>query len=154
MSCLDNTGEGVILASRKVMLPLQVVVKTDRVEPFAYRLTVLRVVDGDTLDVNIDLGFQMTLAGQRIRLLRVNTPEIKGPTREAGMRAKAFTADWLKSHSNLLMRSRKIEPGHAVEDSFGRYLVEVFGDNEKGEQTCLNDALLSSGNAVPFREND
>ncbi len=125
-----------------------------QMEPFVYRVTVLRVVDGDTLDVNIDLGFSMTLVGPRLRLLRVNTPETKGKTREAGMRAKAFTADWLKSHSNLLIRSRKVEPGHAVKDSFVRILVEVFGNNEYGEQVCLNSALLDSGHAVPFREGD
>lgn len=136
------------------MMPLQVVVKPDRVEPFVFPFEVVKIIDGDTIRINMDLGFSIGVREQTLRLLRVNTPEIKGPTREAGMWAKAFTADWLKSHSNLLMRSRKIEPGHAVEDSFGRYLVEVFGDNEKGEQTCLNDALLSSGNAVPFREND
>ena len=125
-----------------------------QVEPFVYRVTVGKVVDGDTLDVDIDLGFSMQLTGQRLRLLRVNTPEIKGPTREAGMRAKAFTRAWFDSHTNIMIRSRKREPGHAEKDAFGRYLVEVYGDNEKGEQSCLNDALLFTGNAVPFREND
>ena len=125
-----------------------------QMEPFVYRVTVVKVVDGDTLDVDIDLGFSMTLVGQRLRLLGVNTPEIKGPTREAGMRAKAFTRAWFDSHTNIMIRSRKREPGHAEKDAFGRYLVEVYGDNEKGEQSCLNDALLFTGNAVPFREGD
>ena len=135
-------------------MPLQVVVKTERVEPFVFPFEVVKVIDGDTIRVNLDLGFRVGMTEQTLRLLRVNTPEIKGSTREAGMRAKAFTREWLGSHSNLLMRSRKIEPGHAIEDSFGRYLVEVFGDDEKGEQTCLNDALLFTGNAVLFREGD
>ena len=125
-----------------------------QMEPFVYRVAVLRVVDGDTLDVDIDLGFSMKLAGQRIRLLRVNTPERKGKTKTAGDAAWRFAKEWLGSHANLLIRSRKIEPGHGEKDSFGRYLVEVFGDNEHGEQECLNDALLSSGNAVKFREDD
>jgi micrococcal nuclease len=125
-----------------------------QVEPFAYRVTVTKVVDGDTLDVDIDLGFSMTLVGQRLRLLRVNTPETKGNTREAGMKAKAFTREWLGSHTDIMIRSRKREPGHGEKDSFGRYLVEVYGDNESGKQECLNDDLLDSGNAVPFREDD
>ena len=70
------------------------------------------------------------------------------------MRAKVFTREWLGSHSNIVIRSRKREPGHGEKDSFGRYLVEVYGDNDKGKQECLNDALLASGNAVPFREGD
>ena len=136
------------------MMPLQVVVKTDRVEPFVYRVTVLRVVDGDTLDVDIDLGFSMTLVDQRLRLLRVNTPERKGPTRAAGDKAKAFTERWLQSHANIVIRSRKRDKQHSERDSFGRYLVEVFGDDEGGRQECLNDALLQSGNAVLFRESE
>ena len=119
-------------------------------EPFAYRVTLLRVVDGDTLDVDIDLGFSMKLAGQRLRLLRVNTPERKGKTKTAGDAAWRFAKEWLGSHGNIMIRSRKAEPGHAVEDSFGRILAEVFGDNEHGEQACLNSALLDSGHAVPF----
>ena len=123
-----------------------------QVEPFVYRVTLLRVVDGDTFDIDIDLGFSMQLTGQRLRLLGVNTPETKGKTRDAGMQAKAFTRAWLGSHTNIMIRSRKREPGHAEKDAFGRWLVEVFGDNDQGEQECLNAALLDSGNAVPFGE--
>ena len=125
-----------------------------QMEPFVYRVTVAKVVDGDTLDVDIDLGFSMTLMGQRLRLLWVNTPERKGKTKAAGDAAWRFATKWLGSHTNIMIRSRKREPGHAVEDSFGRFLVEVFGDNDQGEQECLNAALLESGNAVPFREGD
>jgi micrococcal nuclease len=125
-----------------------------QVEPFAYRVTVLRVVDGDTLDVDIDLGFSMSLMGQRLRLLRVNTPERKGKTKTAGDAAWRYAKEWLRSHTDIMIRSRKREPGHGEKDSFGRYLVEVFGDNESGKQECLNDDLLDSGNAVPFREDD
>ena len=139
---------------RKVMTPAQVVVKPERFKPFVYRVTVVKVVDGDTLDVDIDLGFSMQFTGQRLRLLFVNTPERKGKTKTAGDAAWRFAKEWLGSHGNIMIRSRKREPGHAVEDSFGRYLVEVFGDNDQGEQECLNAALLDSGNAVPFREGD
>ena len=125
-----------------------------QMEPFVYRVTVVKVVDGDTLDVDIDLGFSMQLMGQRLRLLWVNTPERKGKTKTAGDAAWRFAKEWLGSHAKLLIRSRKIDPGHAEKDSFGRYLVEVYGDNDKGKQECLNDALLSTGNAVPFREGD
>ena len=125
-----------------------------QMEPFVYGVTVLRVIDGDTLDVDIDLGFSMILRGQRLRLLHVNTPERKGSTKKAGDAAWRFVKEWLGSHSNIMIRSRKREPGHAVEDSFGRYLVEVYGDNDQFEQECLNAALLDSGNAVPFREGD
>ena len=127
---------------------------TPRIEPFAYRFSVDRVIDGDTIDGDIDLGFSVKLDDQRLRLLRVNTPERKGSTRAAGDRAKAFTERWLRDHANIVIRSRKRDPKHAEKDSFGRYLVEVFGDDEGGRQECLNDALLESGNAVLFRESE
>ena len=125
-----------------------------RVEPFAYRLAVDRVIDGDTIEGDIDLGFSVHLDDQRLRLLRVNTPERKGATRAAGDKAKAFTERWLKDHANIVVRSRKRDPRHAEKDAFGRYLVEIYGDDGGGRQQCLNDALLESGNAVLFRESE
>ena len=125
-----------------------------RVEPFAYRFSVDRVIDGDTIEGDIDLGFSVKLDDQRLRLLRVNTPERKGATRAAGDMAKAFTERWLRDHANIVVRSRKRDPKHADKDAFGRYLVEVYGDDEAGRQECLNDALLESGNAVLFRESE
>jgi len=127
---------------------------TPRVEPFAYRFAVDRVIDGDTIEGDIDLGFSVKLDDQRLRLLRVNTPERKGSTRAAGDRAKAFTERWLANHANIVIRSRKRDPRHADKDAFGRYLVEVYGDDEGGRQLCLNDALVDSGNAVLFRESE
>jgi micrococcal nuclease len=125
-----------------------------RVEPFAYRFSVDRVIDGDTIEGDIDLGFSVKLDDQRLRLLRVNTPERKGATRAAGDKAKAFAERWLRDHANIVIRSRKRDAKHAEKDAFGRYLVEVYGDDEGGRQQCLNDALLESGNAVLFRESE
>jgi micrococcal nuclease len=137
-----------------VAFAVGVAVTCPRVQPFAYRFSVDRVIDGDTIEGDIDLGFSVHLDDQRLRLLRVNTPERKGPTRAAGDRAKAFTERWLATHSDIVIRSRKRDKQHAERDSFGRYLVEVFGDDEGGRQECLNDALLQSGNAVLFRESE
>lgn len=136
------------------LVAMMAMASAPRVEPFAYRFSVDRVIDGDTLEGDIDLGFSVHLDDQRLRLLRVNTPERKGNTRAAGDRAKAFTERWLATHSDIVIRSRKRDKQHSERDSFGRYLVEVFGDDEGGRQECLNDALLQSGNAVLFREGE
>ena len=124
----------------------------DKIEPFSYRVTVTKVVDGDTLDVDIDLGFRMRLEKQRLRLLGVNTPELKGKTRAAGLRAKDFTEQWLSTHKDLVIRTRKQKPKQEEQDSFGRYLAQIWGTAQDGRQLCLNDALLCSRNAVPFME--
>ena len=44
-------------------------------KPFVYKCTLDRVVDGDTIDVNIDLGFKIVLAKQRVQLVGIDTPE-------------------------------------------------------------------------------
>ena len=136
------------------LVAMMAMASAPRVEPFAYRFSVDRVIDGDTIEGDIDLGFSVHLDDQRLRLLRVNTPERKGATKAAGDRAKAFTERWLATHVNIVIRSRKRDPKHAEKDSFGRYLVEIYGDDEGGRQSCLNDALLQSGNAVLFRESE
>lgn len=100
----------------------------------------VRVIDGDTVELDIDLGFSITIR-ERVRVLGINTPEMKGATRERGQAARDFTIDWFHDHGvNVVCRTSKDK-----EDSFGRFLAEI---------TCGADSLgadlLASGNAVPF----
>ena len=117
---------------------------------YRYHATVIRdddgtikVVDGDTLDLLVDCGFD-THQAIRCRLLGVNTPETKGATRAAGDSATEFTRQWLESHAPLLIQSRRVKTA----DAFHRYLVTIWGE----DGACLNDDLLATHNAVPFRE--
>lgn len=100
-------------------------------------LAVERVVDGDTVDVLVDVGFRLT-AVQRFRVLGVDTPERGQP----GYREAAeFTVGWLVAHlPRLRVRSRK-------SDSFGRWLGD-FHDSGSGED--LAGALIASGHAEPY----
>ena len=52
------------------------------------------VVDGDTFDAELDVWLGL-VAVERVRVLGINAPELKGATKEAGLAAKQFTADWL-----------------------------------------------------------
>jgi micrococcal nuclease len=94
---------------------------------YCYRVTLLRVVDGDTIDVDIDLGFKMTMARQRLRLLGrtgeggirgVNTPEMRGEERERGRAAKERVEQLLHTATDLRIESFN-------RDSFGRVLCCV-----------------------------
>lgn len=100
-------------------------------------LAVDRVVDGDTVDVLVDVGFRLT-AVQRFRVLGVDTPERGQPGfREAG----EFTLAWLVTHGPALrVRSQKA-------DSFGRWLGDFY-DAGSGED--LTGALIASGHAQPY----
>lgn len=121
-----------------------------------YRAAWLHVVDGDTIDVRVDVGFDHNGLGMRLRLLGVDTPERKGDTRLAGDLAMAFTNAWLQYHADpkgrVFLRTARSPHDVDKDDSFGRYLATVYNlvDGETCGDHCLNAALLDSGNAVPY----
>ena len=89
-----------------------------------YKAIVERVVDGDTLLVRIDLGFEVWV-NQRTRFRGINTAEIvrngipSGPAAERGEKAKAFVEEKLKDIAFIVLKTYKT-------DIFGRYVVDVF----------------------------
>ena len=111
---------------------------------YEYNCKVVRVIDGDTVDVDIDLGFAVWLKKQRIRLFGVDTPESR--TRDAlekkfGIMAKNFVKGRLPVGSNQVLRTR-------LDDSrgkFGRILGEFVM-----EDTTLNQLLIVTNNGVPY----
>lgn len=107
--------------------------------PYEYRvLEVIRVVDGDTVDLRLDLGFHLTTA-LRFRLLDIDTPE-RG---QAGWaEATAYTREWLTDHRNLWAVTEKA-------DSFGRWLA-LIESRTPDRLHSLNDDLISAGHAVPY----
>lgn len=112
-------------------------------DTWAYRARLERVIDGDTLDVTIDQGLH-THRTERVRLLGVNTPEVKGPTRPAGLAAAGYVTSWLgqvpaDDEWPLIVQTAK-------GDAFGRWLARVW----RPDGRCLNDDLLAAGHAVPF----
>lgn len=80
----------------------------------------VRVIDGDTFVASIDVWPGLTATGH-IRVLDVDTPEMKGETRPAAEAARAFTQKWLDTSDFVLT----IGCGRPPQDSFGRYLAVV-----------------------------
>jgi len=111
---------------------------------FTYHAKVDRVVDGDTIDLVIDLGFKITTF-QRIRLRDINTPEtynVKKGSEEylKGMAAKTFVTERLLKNNNQLIVETDKDVG-----KFGRYIGVIrLADNE----ITLNDELVQKGYAV------
>ena len=111
---------------------------------YEYNCKVVRVIDGDTVDVDIDLGFDVWLTKQRIRLFGVDTPESR--TRDMvekkfGILAKNFVKGRLPVASMQVLRTR-------LDDSrgkFGRILGEFVM-----EDTTLNQLLIITNNGVPY----
>lgn len=111
---------------------------------YEYRATVRRVVDGDTLDLAIDLGFECTLV-TRVRLLGLNTPEVVGASKPQGLASKLFVQQWCDGRGGeVLVRSYKAK----LREKYGRWLVEVWSPD--GQGSSLNQELLARGLAVPM----
>lgn len=123
-------------------------------QQYVYRADVRSVVDGDTLDVVIDCGFRGTRT-ERLRLLDVNTPERKKPTRAAGDASYQYVLNWLSEGSR---QTRGNDPADWPEfpfliqteksDAFGRFLAIVW----RADGACLNADLLRDGMAVPYED--
>jgi len=107
-------------------------------QEFIFNALVTNVVDGDTIDCSIDMGLHC-YRKERLRILRINAPEMKGATREAGLAAKAFVIGWLKDQTIRIQTYKS--------DAFGRYLAEIWRISD-GKN--LSDDMLEAGMAVPF----
>jgi micrococcal nuclease len=114
-----------------------------------YRAQVLRVIDGDTLVITLDLGFNLS-ASAHLRLLGVNAPELHGATAGAGLQAKRFAETWVMNAGSTEQGWPFVLETHKLDelDSFGRYLATCWRVNDG---SCLNEELLASGNAVVFK---
>lgn len=114
---------------------------------YTYAAKVLRVVDGDTMDVRIDVGFGIGLY-DRLRLKWLNAPEVTIP---AGRLAASFLTDHFARCPDVVLRTTK-------EEMFGRWLADVFAlpncrDPYKiaAEGEYVNQLLLDKGMAELYR---
>jgi micrococcal nuclease len=101
-------------------------------DTYTRRCELIKVIDGDTIKVRLDLGFDCWRV-ITLRLLRVQAPESKT---EQGPMFTLLTTNWLKSQATLHIKTVKEK-----KDRYARYLAEVYG--ESGEN--LNDYLLQNG---------
>ena len=104
-----------------------------------YKAKVRRVVDGDTLDLDIDLGFHITLR-ERVRLMGIDTPETRtrDPVEKAnGLKSKEFVIGFV-ADGDVIIRVHGF-------GKFGRPLVDLYKND-----ICLNERLVHLGLAVPY----
>lgn len=111
---------------------------------YEYRATVDRWVDGDTVDLVVDLGFTVHMR-TRFRLLGVDTPETNRiSSREAGLAATAFAESLAPEGSTVIVESKKT-------GKYGRWLGLIFPLDEEGNRgESVNASLLSAGHARPY----
>lgn len=101
---------------------------------YTYQASVVRVVDADTVDMDVDLGFFMT-ARIRFRLARINAWETRGEEREKGLSAKSFV-------ESILWPGRIVPIQTGKTGKYGRWIAEItIGDLN------LSDKLVELGHA-------
>ena len=113
---------------------------------YEYKTKVVRVVDGDTVDVDIDLGFGVWLRKERVRLLGVDTPESRTRDKEEkkyGLAAKAFLTE--KLGDSPILKTTKDGKG-----KFGRILGIFLVDDGEGRTRSVNEWLISEHHAVEY----
>ena len=110
-------------------------------ELFHYTARVQSVYDGDTCRVDIDLGLGIWIRNEKLRLVRINAPEMTGPEKIAGTASR----DWLRGlidGQEIIIETVKDRRG-----KYGRYLAEIW--IQQGECWInVNDALVTAGHAV------
>ena len=116
---------------------------------FWYGATVLNVIDGDTIDLMIDLGFSIHHK-IRVRLYGVNTPESRTKDlaeKEMGLKAKSFTKDWLTNHQWVFVNTIPDK-----NDKYGRVLARIYSSDEidNPSTACLNKDIIQSGYAREY----
>ena len=109
---------------------------------YTYKASVIRIVDGDTVIVDIDLGFGVWLRDQSVRLAKINAPEIRGSAREAGLVSKDFL-------SKLILNKRVEVKIEKCNDKYGRWLATVLIE-EDGNLIDINHKMVVEGHATIY----
>ena len=115
-------------------------------DPYIYRIkSVGRVVDGDTIDADIDLGFDISLT-KRIRLAGIDTPESRTKDlkeKELGIDAKNWLKHQLEDTFDVVIRTEKPDST----EKYGRIIGHLFIN---GQDESLNNQMITEGYALPY----
>jgi micrococcal nuclease len=115
-------------------------------DPYIYRIkSVGRVVDGDTIDADIDLGFDISLT-KRIRLAGIDTPESRTKDldeKKLGLDAKNWLKHQLEDAFDVVIRTEKPDST----EKYGRIIGHLFIN---GQDESLNNQMITEGYALPY----
>ncbi|RKD86496.1 thermonuclease family protein [Mangrovibacterium diazotrophicum] len=129
---------------------------------YQYQAEIVKVVDGDTYEIDIDLGLSVWVRGERIRLYGVNTPEVYGVKHDseeylAGKAASDFVKSIMKKGTLAIVETLKDSKG-----KYGRYLAVMYVQiapevldgysniRSIGDYYCINDLLIAKELAEPY----
>ena len=115
-------------------------------DPYIYRIkSVLKVVDGDTIDASIDLGFDISLS-KRIRLAGIDSPESRTTNlkeKALGLESKEWLKKALEGAKDILIKTEL--PGST--EKYGRIIGHLFVNDQ---ETSLNNQMIAEGYALEY----
>ena len=116
-------------------------------DEYVRRARIVRLVDGDTVILDVDMGISITVR-VTVRLFGINTPEVRGPEKVAGHAATQHLADLLvqfrhEGDWDIVVQTYKDKKG-----KFGRLLAVLIGDDGDGNPVNLNERMVADGHAV------
>ena len=118
---------------------------------YEYKVNILKVVDGDTVDVDIDLGFGCWLRNERVRIVGIDCPESRTSDRIEkvfGEAAKQRVTSLLSSEATLISQISKM--GENMKGKFGRILGDFITINDQ----VISTTLMEEGHAVAYNGGD
>lgn len=112
-----------------------------------YDVHVVKVVDGDTVDVDIDLGFNIHLKDERVRIMGIDTPESRTSDKVEklfGLAAKNRLYQLLEKDAKLITTEDK--DGEDMKGKFGR----ILGDFRAADGRLVTEIMIEEGHCVPY----
>ena len=122
---------------------------------YHYKATILRVIDGDTVEARVDLGFKIHFT-QKFRLLNIDAPEIRGEKKNEGRAAASHLIKLICSHAANLEDGKLPDGALAViqietlkdkTGKYGRYLCRLWGLDQDGSMVDINQKMVHDGHA-------
>ena len=120
---------------------------------YEYKAKLLKVIDGDTVDVDIDLGFGVWLRNERVRIMGIDTPESRTRNKIEklfGLAAKKRLKELLNT-SDLVLKTFKGRGGEDAKGKFGRILGDFNVYYHNDDRFCrVTEIMIKEGHAVAY----
>ena len=120
---------------------------------YEYKAKLLKVIDGDTVDVDIDLGFGIWMKNERVRIMGIDTPESRTRDKEEqkfGLAAKSRLQELLTT-DELVIKTQVGRGGEDMRGKFGRVLGDFtvyYSDTDS--YTLVTKIMINEGHAVEY----
>ena len=111
---------------------------------YVYKAHVVSVYDGDTCTVDIDLGLHTWIHEEKIRLARINAPEIRGQEREQGILSRDYLRELILNRDIILNTIKD------KREKYGRYLGEIWVKDDNDMYFNVNNKMVAEGYAVYY----